>query len=164
MRAAKDEGHHINEEMNRKQFKTLRTEIDSVYLTEKDIKKLIEVDLTEKGFEHLEKVRDVFLVGIYTAQRFSDYSRLTKDNFKTLTNGNNVIELHQTKTGEKVTIPVKRELLEILKKYNYELPKTHEQKVNAGIKTICKKAKIKEPIETETIKGGLTIKTTTPKT
>jgi integrase len=102
-------------------------------------------------------------VGIYTAQRFSDYSRIKKDNIKTLSNGTKVIQLHQTKTGAIVTIPIKQELNEILKKYDYNLPKTHEQKVNLNIKTICEKAKIKEPIETETIKGGLKVKTTTPK-
>jgi integrase len=161
MRAAQDEGHHTNEEMNRKQFKTLKTEVDTVYLTEKEINKLKEVELSDEP--HMEKFRDVFLVGIYTAQRFSDYSRIKKDNIKTLSNGTKVIQLHQTKTGAIVTIPIKQELNEILKKYDYNLPKTHEQKVNLNIKTICEKAKIKEPIETETIKGGLKVKTTTPK-
>jgi hypothetical protein len=80
MRAAKDEGHHQNDEMNRQQFRTLKTEVDTVYLTEKEITKLKEVDLSETP--HLEKIRDVFLVGIYTAQRFSDYSRIKKGQYK----------------------------------------------------------------------------------
>jgi len=161
MRCAMDEGHHQNDEINRKQFKTLRAETDSVYLTEKEIHDLQNVDLSEDP--HWEKIRDVFLVGIYTAQRFSDYSQITKDNIRTIGKGVTVIELHQKKTGEKVTIPAKPELIEILKKYNYELPKTYEQKVNQNIKKICKKAKIKTPVQIETIKGGLKVKTTTPK-
>jgi integrase len=80
-----------------------------------------------------------------------------------LQNGAKTIELHQTKTGEKVTIPVKPELLEILTKYNFTLPKTHEQKVNKGIKDIAAKAKIEEQISIEQIKGGLKVKTTVPK-
>lgn len=161
MRAAREEGHHQNNEIDRKQFRVFRTETDSVYLTEKELEQLRTVDLSDSPQDEI--IRDVFLVGCYTAQRFSDYHRLNETHIKTLQNGAKTIELHQTKTGEKVTIPVKPELLEILTKYNFTLPKTHEQKVNKGIKDIAAKAKIEEQISIEQIKGGLKVKTTVPK-
>ncbi|MDD5694994.1 MAG: site-specific integrase [Bacteroidales bacterium] len=107
--------------------------------------------------------RDVFLVGCYTAQRVSDYSRIRAKNIRKLENGIRVIELIQQKTKEKVIIPIRPELEEILKKYSYNLPKVYEQKVNKNIKEVGKLAGIKEMINPETIKGGLTVKTETPK-
>lgn len=161
MRSAMDEGHHTNEEMNRKQFKTFREQVDTVYLTQKEINDISELDLSAEP--HLDRDRDIFLVGIYTAQRFSDYHRIKKENIRTLENGQKVIELHQQKTREKVTLPIKPELMAILKKYNFDLPKTHEQKVNTNIKTICERAKIEEKIQTQFIQGGMKVTTTTPK-
>jgi len=161
MRAARDEGLHQNNEIDRKQFKILKTEVDSIYLTENEVKSLYELDLSDNPIYDL--TRDVFLVGCYTAQRFSDYSRINESNIRKLENGTKVIELRQQKTGEKVVIPVKPELENILKKYDYNLPKTYEQKVNHNIKKVGAEAKINEPQEIEEIKGGLKIKTTLPK-
>ena len=161
MRAARDEGLHQNNEIDRKQFKILKTDVDSVYLTEKEIQKLRNLDL--KDNKVFDLTRDVFLVGCYTAQRFSDYSRINKSQIKTLNNDLQIIELKQQKTGEKVFIPIKPELLEILKKYDFNLPVTYEQKVNHNIKKIADKAGINEPQEIEEMKGGFKVKTTVPK-
>jgi integrase len=161
MKAAKDEGLHENTESERKQFKVFRVETDEVYLTETELQNIIDADLTETP--HLEKVRDVFLTGCYTSQRYSDYGGLNKTNIKTLENGTQIIELFQAKTGQRVNIPINPELTRILTKYDYKLPKTYEQKVNVGIKKICEKAKITEPVLVETIQGGLKVKKSVPK-
>ena len=50
------------------------------------------------------------------------------------------------------------EVFAILKKYNYRLPKTYEQKVNKYIKEIAEQAGIIEPIEVEEMQNGKTIK------
>ena len=52
---------------------------------------------------------------------------------------------------------------QILQKYNYQVPKTFEQKVNFHIKKVGDKAKITEKIEVEKIKGGLKVKSLVPK-
>lgn len=161
MKAAKEEGLHENMEFERKQFKVHRENPDDVYLTETELKQIAELDLTDTP--HLDKVRDVFLVGCYTAQRFSDYHRLNESHIKKLDDGTQVIELFQEKTDEKVTIPIKPELLQILKKWNYRLPKTYEQKVNKGIKLIAEKAKINELCEEESIVGGRKVTKSIPK-
>lgn len=53
-----------------------------------------------------DKVRDVFLVGCYTCQRFSDYARLEKENFTKTAKGTKVVRIVQEKTGNDVVIPI----------------------------------------------------------
>ena len=111
----------------------------------------------------IDVARDVFLIGCYTAQRFSDYSRIKKEHIETYENGRRVIRLVQQKTDEFVVIPVKPELETLLKKYDWNVPKIWEQKLNLHIKTVAEKAKITEPVLVEKIKGGLKVKSTVPK-
>lgn len=156
LRQSRDEGHHNNTEVERKAFKAISEPSESIYLNESELNSLYKLDLSES--KHLETARDVFLCGCYTAQRYSDYSRISKDMVKTYS-GNKVIELIQQKTGEKCIIPIRPELNSILKKYDYTLPKTYEQKINKYIKEVGEMAGIKEVINYEQNKGGLTVKT-----
>lgn len=155
MRQAREEGLHNNNEIERKAFKTLSEEVDNVYLTEVELQKLYDLDLSNNQVWSI--ARDVFLCGCYTAQRYSDYSRINKSNIKDL-QGVRVIELIQKKTGEKCIIPIKPELDSILRRYDYTLPKTYEQKINANIKKIAATAEITEPTYIEKNKGGKTVK------
>lgn len=107
-----------------------------------------------EGKQTLEITRDIFLIGCYTAQRFSDYSRIKSEQVRTLTNGHKVIDIIQQKTGEKVTAPVHWKLEIILEKYNWTTPHILEQKLNERIKDVGKKAKINQPVNIEQIKGG----------
>ncbi|MBQ9475641.1 MAG: hypothetical protein IJU69_05240 [Bacteroidales bacterium] len=50
------------------------------------------------------------------------------------------IDIHQKKTGAKVSIPCKKELLAILEKYNYEMPHLEDQTINRHIKEIARVA------------------------
>jgi len=160
MRLSMDEGLHLNAEVNRKKFKVMKTPVENIYLSESEVNSIRELELSDNRV--LDVARDVFLIGVYTAQRFSDFSRITPDNIKTL-GGVRVIDIIQQKTRERVIIPIKPELDRILKKYNYHVPKTWEQKVNLHIKTVGGKAKITEMVETEKIKGGFKIKSLVPK-
>ncbi len=155
MRISRDEGLHNNTDIDRKKFKVMKTAVDNIYLTESEINSIRELNLSDNRV--LDLARDVFLIGCYTAQRFSDFSRITPDNIKNL-EGIKVIDIIQQKTRERVIIPIKPELDQILQKYNYQVPKTWEQKVNLHIKTVGEKAKITEKIEVEKIKGGLKVK------
>ena len=159
MNDAKELKLHSNTEYTNKAFKTINNKVENIYLSETEIKKLYYLDLPR---QHLELARDVFLVGCYTAQRFSDYSIINKSNIKKY-NNRKYIELTQKKTNEKVIIPIRTELNNILKKYDYNLPKTYEQKVNKYIKEIGKLAEINSLTDIETNKGGLQIKKQVPK-
>ena len=168
MRAAREDGLHNNMEVERRAFKTISEEVDHIYLTEAELKKLFDWKLSDdltplntglkpSELSNLPVVRDVFLAGCYTAQRYSDYSRINKSNIRDI-NRTKYIELIQKKTGEKCIIPIRPELNMILKRYDYTLPKTFEQKVNTGIKIIADKAGITELIHVEKNRGGMKVK------
>jgi len=161
MRSALEEGLHDNKEFQRKKFKTIKVDTTEIYLTEKEVKALYDLDLTKS--KDFELIRDVFLVGIYTCQRFSDYSKINESNIAITSKGTRVVRLIQKKTGTQVQIPIRKELDNILNRYNYNLPKTYEQRVNKIIKVIAKKVGINNREQIEKIKGGLKVKTTIPK-
>jgi integrase len=178
MRLAKDEGLHNNTATQQRKFKTIIVDTENIYLNENELNRIKELDLSGDGIIEIknkkgEKVkiskheldisRDVFLIGCYTALRFSDYCRISKENIQTTGTGNKVIEIITKKTGEKVIIPIHPYLLQILKKYNYNVPKTWEQKINQRIKIVGELAKIDENIPIESVKGGLKVQKTVKK-
>lgn len=160
MRQAREEGLHNNAEIERRSFKALSEPSESIYLTSDEVQRMYAKDLSDNPV--YAKVRDVFLCGVYTAQRYSDYSRINKDMIKE-EDGVRYIELIQQKTGEKCLIPMRPELETILSRYDYTLPKTFEQKINFNIKEVGKLCDIKEGILTETFRSGMKVKKTTPK-
>jgi len=160
MRVAREEGLHDNAEIERKSFKVLSEPSDNIYLTENEVAAMYNKDLSDSPI--LAKVRDIFLVGCYTAQRYSDYSRINKTMIKE-EDGVRYIDLIQQKTGERCLIPMRPELETILQRYDYTLPKSYEQKVNDNIKKVGEKCGIKEPITVEQWKSGMKVKTTTAK-
>ena len=152
MRAAREEGLHDNGLIESRKFRVLTAEVENIYLTESEIRAIAEVDL--KGDKHKSIARDIFLVGCYTAQRFSDYSTINEGNIRTLDNGQKVIDLKQQKTGNKVVIPIRAELQAILDKYENRLPKAYEQKVNKYIKEIAREAGIVDMVEVSYVESG----------
>jgi len=97
-------------------------------------------------------------MGCYTAQRYSDYSRFNKDMIKTI-DGKQFLELYQKKTEAKCLIPLRPEAISILKRYDYTLPKTFEQKVNKDIKHVGELAGISEVVTKFETKGGFRVQT-----
>jgi len=140
-------------------FKTKRVDVDAIYLTAGEVEKFKAVPLSGTD----EIARDIFLVGIYTAQRVSDYNHIGTDNIKTGENGKKYISLKQQKTGKKVLIPCKSELCEILEKYPEGLPFLWPQHINERIKKIGALAGIDSPVEVVSIKGGKKVVETFPK-
>ena len=152
MRAAREEGLHDNGLIESRKFRVLTAEVENIYLTESEIRAIAEVDL--KGDKQKSIARDIFLVGCYTAQRFSDYSTINEGNIRTLESGQRVIDLKQQKTGNKVVIPIRAELEAILDKYENRLPKAYEQKVNKYIKEIAREAGIVDMVEVSYVESG----------
>jgi len=155
MSASREDGLHNNFQTTLKAFKILSYEPDTIYLTRKEISAMEVIDLSNK--KDLDICRDVFLVGVYIAQRFSDYHRINETNIISLENGKKAIRLTQQKTKAKVVIPCSLELLNILKKYNYQLPKVNSQQLNENIKTVCRMAKISQKVEHVQTKGALIV-------
>ena len=168
LRAAESEGYDVNSKYKDKKFKGKRVEVDSIYLTRDDLSKIMNVDLSNHGYGY-DHARDIFMVGVWTAQRVSDYNNLTRENIKQhripkLADGQIVykefqtVDIRQKKTGAKISIPVSSELKSILERYDYQLPHLEDQVLNRYIKEICRLAGLDELIEIQTTKGGTPIK------
>ncbi len=176
---AETEGYHTNGKYKDKKFKGTRVEVNSIYLPKEDLDKIMAADLSRYGKGH-EIARDIFMVGVWTAQRVSDYNNIDKNDINTLTKNimhedpdpNNpgetiawiekkvitYINIRQKKTGTKVTVPCSSELKTILEKYDYQIPHIEDQVLNRYLKDICKAAGLTEKILIETTKGGTPIK------
>lgn len=175
MAAAESEGHHHNNLWKDKKFKGTRVEVDNIYLTQDDLDKIMAVPEDNLDYYQL-LARDIFMVGVYTAQRVSDYNNIKKEDFTTVKkkiivevpdpqNPWTVIDqieqkevtylnVRQQKTGAKVTIPCKTELKKILERYDYQLPHLADQVINRNIKKVAEMAGLNELVEIETTKGG----------
>ena len=87
-----------------------------------------------------EKVRDVWMLGFLTAQRVSDYSHFSRENFVELENGLKVIKFYQQKTDNEVVIPVVDErVLELCEKYDFNFPCVDTYQLNRVIKIVLEK-------------------------
>ncbi len=124
-----------------------------VYLNKIEIGKIELLDLSNNA--RLEKVRDLFLIGLNTGFRVSDWYQVKPENIKSTDKNNSYIEITQTKTKQTATTPLRPVVLEILRKYNNELPIISEQKINSYLKELCKLAGINQRVKTSsTIEGG----------
>ena len=93
--------------------------------TIKEIDKRAEIYLTDEEIDAMyenEIVRDIFLLGYFSCQRYSDYCKLREENFITY-NKSGLITLTQKKTGKKVEVPIFDDrVYELCEKYNYNFP------------------------------------------
>lgn len=102
-----------------------------IYLSKEEIQAIYDMKLT--GFD--EEVRDVFLIGCYTGLRYSDLSRITESCVGETVSGTPVIRIVQKKTKSPVIIPILDDnLIVLLKKYDYNVPKINDVSLNRNIK------------------------------
>ena len=184
MAQAEAEGYHRNNAYKNPKFKGNRVQVDSIYLTQEELDKMNAADLS--GLEAGAAIsRDIFMVGVYTAQRISDYNNLREEDIHTTTKrwiedvpdeehpgqtkaviktkDITYIDIHQKKTRAKVSIPCKKELLAILEKYNYEMPHFEDQTINRHIKEIARVAGLTDLVTLEKSNGGVRKKETIEK-
>lgn len=181
---AEAEGHHCNHAFMDKRFKGAKVEVDTIYLTGKDLDAIRNVDLSGDT-TGMELSRDIFMIGVWTAQRVSDYNNIRKEDIQNYTTRSivdvpdkdnpgktkavvaeknvTVLNIVQKKTGAKVAIPCSSELRSILAKYGYDIPSTYEQKINKDIKEIARMAKLDEAVRIDYIEGGIKKHKTVPK-
>ena len=104
---------------------------NKIYLSKEEIQALFDMPLS--GFD--DTVRDVFLIGCYTGLRYSDLSRITESCIGKTESGTPVIRIIQHKTKSPVIIPILDDnLIVLLKKYNYNVPKIWDVSLNRNIK------------------------------
>ena len=126
-------------------FKTKREDPDTVYLTKDEVEKLW---LYEPKYELERKARDLFLLGVYSCARFSDYSRLSMDMIH-----DGVIRFTQVKTSASVMVPASPRLISILERNGGRAPSLAQQHLNEWIKRVCKAVGIKEKVEVTSSNG-----------
>ncbi|NET37013.1 MAG: tyrosine-type recombinase/integrase [Cyanothece sp. SIO1E1] len=115
-----------------------------VVLHPKELQQLADMPLSG----YLKKVRDIFLIGAGTGQRFSDYSRFEPHHFYQTAKGTAILSLIAQKTDIPAKIPLNifPWLLPILEEYEFSSPPLSMQKLNDGLKILGKKAGFDEKI------------------
>ena len=151
-----------------KRFKGPHADVDAIYLTREELDRIIAVPARRLS-ARMQLARDIFLIGVWTAQRVSDYNYLRPEDIHTTIRrwvddipdpshpGKTVsvirekeityIDIRQKKTGAKVSIPCSTELKRILEKYGGAIPHLPDQELNRHIKEIGRLAGLTEPVQ-----------------
>ena len=133
-------GIEINTQINHKNFFIPKEETIDTYLTEEEINKVYSYDFSSN--ERLNNTRDLFIIGLRTGLRVSDFLRLNKSDIK-----DDFIEITTLKTSQKVVIPLHKQIKEILERNNGSFPRQiSDVKFNKYIKEVCKEVGINQII------------------
>ncbi len=131
---------NIIEPIDTSDFKVYQEEVENIYLTEKEINVIYELDLSEN--QEWERIRDLFVLGCFTGLRYSDLSSIKPANIK-----GDFIHLRQGKTMNHVVIPLNATAKKIIRKYDGGIPEgIHMNDFNKLIKGIGEEAGISEEI------------------
>jgi integrase len=140
IKAAKIKGLETNVEVESNQFSFVRDKPIDTYLDKNEIELIYNLDLSDD--DNLDKVRDLFIVGLWTGLRISDLKRINTFDFST----GNIRILETEKTNVYVEIPIHEHLKSILIKRNGQLPQMSNQHFNRKVKDVCEKAGITKVI------------------
>jgi hypothetical protein len=122
-------------------FKVMEEEVDSIYLSWKELSAIYHLDLSKQP--QLEKYRDLFVLGCLTGFRFSDYSDIKPEEVR-----DGMLYVNQTKTHSTVVVPLKKDAKKILiDKYNMQMPQVSNVNFNYHIKEVARLAGIDEQIK-----------------
>lgn len=117
------------------EMKRLRQEPKIVYLYDDELRRIEEVHLAT---ESLQRQRDVFLVQCYVGVRVSDLWKVNRDNIDF--SGNKLMIRLSQKTKKAMAIPIMDKCMEILRKYDYQLPLISSVNYRIAIKDIAREA------------------------
>ena len=148
LKVAMNEGYklkyHANAEF--REFKSMSETPETIALTGDELDALWKFK-TKSSWER--KARDLFIIGVYSAARWEDYSRFTLGN---ISDGR--LSYSQLKTGATVIIPAAPRLVSCLKRNGGASPKLSQQKYNEAIKVVCEKIGMTQPVHYSIGKGA----------
>lgn len=122
-------------------FMSVSEDTSDVYLDETEIDKIFNLDLSKN--QRLDNVRDIFIIGLWSGLRISDFKRLDISNIK-----DDVITITTQKTNKKVGIGIHPQLRFVLDKRGGQFPKMiSDQKFNEYVKEVVALADINHKIE-----------------
>jgi len=136
VKEAKIEGYETSLEVESTKFTFKRDESIDTYLDETEIDLLFDLDLSKNKM--YDKVRDLFIVGVWTGLRVSDLKRL--NTFRVTDSRIQILATEKNKAS--VEIPIHSQLRHVISKYNGKFPEISDQKFNLYIKEICRIAGI----------------------
>lgn len=139
-RDAKLKGLPVHPHIEHPNFFVPKVTADSVYLKDEEINKIFNHDY--KGVIRHENTRDLFIIGLRTGLRISDFLRLKNTNII-----DGFIEIETQKTGQIVTIPLHPQVKAILEKHNGLPRMISDQKFNEYVKEVCEEAGFKQKVE-----------------
>lgn len=136
---AVDKKYTYNDEF--KNFKNIRRfATNEVALTKEQVDAIYDFELTN---EKLIRVRDLFVFGCSTGMRYSNYSKVKKND---ITDGFiNVVDVKDI--TKSLRIPLNNYSKDILEKYDYKLPSISNQKFNDYLKELFQKLGYNEKIK-----------------
>lgn len=155
-----------NRSLLKKMVRPQEENTTKIYLTKVEIDAIYALDLS--GNKKLERVRDLFVLACNVGLRFSDFVSIKKENIKSVINsfGNHrvLLTIRTKKTNQNVSVPLNKQALSILEKYEWNIPKPiSNQKMNDYLKEIGYKAKLLELVQTTITLGGERVINTQPK-
>ncbi len=117
----------------------------------KERKPLIEPELLRirklKGLSsRFEKARDLFIFSAYTGLAYADNQAFDFETMAEKHGDTYYIDGSRIKTDHTFFTPILPPAMEVLKKYDYQLPQLSNQKLNEYLKTIRELAKINKPM------------------
>ena len=136
--------YHTNTEY--REFKKVMEQPDTVYLTQDEVNRVWNVELKD---ETEQRCRDLFIVGVYTASRFIDYSDITKENIR-----GGYVRFVQHKTGDSVVLPLAPRVADVIRRNGGSVPRVNHTVFNRVIKTVCMRAGITGKVEVTRSKGA----------
>jgi integrase len=151
---ATENGFNQNLFFQSKQFKAPKVPGFSIYLNEEEVEAVYNLDLSKES--HLERVRDLFIVGCWTGLRFSDFTNIQPENID-----GDFIKIKTFKTETPVIIPIHWMVRTILEKYKGKYPNNlppsiSNQPMNNNLKEIAKRIDLLHvTITKEGVRGGI---------
>jgi site-specific recombinase XerC len=136
-------GYPVNTAFRDVQIKPRETSHISLSHSDLEILETLELDEVKSYY------RDLFLIGVYSGQRFSDYKRFDR----TYIEGKNIV-IRAKKTGQFSYIPLSRKLKRLLDKYEWSLHTISQQKFNDHIHEICRIAGFTEIVNRDRFFGN----------
>ena len=153
---ATEMGYNTSTAFKEKGFKVIEHEPEVPYLTEPELFRILELDLS--GNPRLRNVRDSFCFQCFTGLRFSDIEELKPEDIR----GDELtITVH--KTREQLTVPLNDYAIEILKRNEFRLSVISNQKTNDYLKEIGKLAGVNDMIRTTRYRGATRVEETREK-
>lgn len=135
MREAYEAEKHTNIKFMNSSFTASTENTTQIYLNEMELMELYKLDLHNN--HRLDKIRDLFIIECHTAMRYSDLYQIKKENI-TKSGKDLFLNYTQQKTKKDVAVPLSDISINILKKYDYNIPPPpSNQKYNAYLKELC---------------------------